>query len=168
MKSKISALTLAITMSACAQAQVSGQTQAQGQTAAPASGQAKPVAQPVAERKIPGLKLTAGIPTNFPVPKYTSNVLNTTFSNSTKGAPTAAANIVTRDEPQKVFDWYQSTMKNDGWNIKVPTAKAMAAYAKSGQFFMLRATKAKSEVSVFVIKGEKQSNTAISISWAQI
>lgn len=166
MKSKISMLTLAITIFSLGQGPVFAQGQTQ--TVSPTGGQTKPVAQPVAERKIPGLKLTAGIPVNFPVPKYTSNVVNTTFSNSTKGSPTAAANIVTRDEPQKVFDWYQSTMKTEGWNLKVPTAKAMAAYAKSGQFFMLRATKGKNEVSVFVIKPEKQTNTAISISWAQI
>jgi hypothetical protein len=166
MKSKISILTLAITLLPLGQAGVFAQGQTQ--SGATAGSQAKPVAQPIPERKIPGLKLTAGIPVNFPVPKYTSNVINTTFSNSTKGSPTAAANIVTKDEPQKVFDWYQSTMKSDGWNLKVPTAKAMAAYAKSGQFFMLRGSKGKNEVSVFVIKPERQTNTAISISWAQI
>lgn len=116
---------------------------------------------------IPGIHFSKGIPTNFPIATYNSNVVRTNFSNSTKGPPTAAAVIITRDKPDRVFQWYQDTCKRGNWALKIPTPKAMSVIGKQGKIYMLDADKQDQHLSVFCIVQQKTNNTLISISWSK-
>ena len=52
----------------------------------------------IARTQVPGSQHSTTIPKNFPVPVYTSNVSKTNFIHSTKGNPSASANIITSDD----------------------------------------------------------------------
>lgn len=115
--------------------------------------------------QIPGVKFKKNLPDNFPVPKYTSNVTLTNFVYSTKGLPAATATIITSDNVQKVFDWYQGACKGAGWQIKVPTDDALAQTAKRGKIYMITGTRPKEQFSIFCSALKKKPGTTISISW---
>lgn len=116
--------------------------------------------------QIEGMRMTKVLPSNFPVAQYPSNVLRTDFSNSTKGSPTAAATIVTKDPPEKVFNWYQDFFRRDRWKSKTPTAQAMQKIGKAGELFLISAQKERNDVNLFLVKNPNEPGTLINVSWA--
>ena len=113
----------------------------------------------------PGTHLSKSIPTNFPVEVYRSNVTYTSFVNSTNGAASAAASIMTRDQPGVVFQFYQSALPRGGWATQVPSAEAMAKIGNQGQFFMIRGTKDIQSVNLTITANKGQPGSVISINW---
>ena len=134
--------------------------------AAPQSAPVKHTAEEFINQ-IPNVKFNKNLPDNFPIPKYPQNVTKTNFVYSTKGLPAASANIVTSDTPQKVFDWYQDACKKSGWQIKVPTDKAMDQLGKKGSLFMIEGDKSKEHMSLFCTPQKKTPGTMISINWSK-
>ena len=116
---------------------------------------------------IPGLHLAKDIPSNFPIPAYTSNVVRKSFVNSTvKGPPAAGVNIVTKDQPKVVYDWYLDVCKQNKWLVKTPTAQLMQKMGKAGQFYMLDAEKERDQLSVFCVADPESRGTMISINYS--
>jgi hypothetical protein len=119
--------------------------------------------------RIPNVHLATQIPVNFPIPMYSSNVMTTNFSNSTKGRPTAAAMIITRDQPKDVFQWYVDNCTKSYWSVKIPTPQAMSAITqKQPQFYMFNAKKDNQQIALFCSANKKTTGTLVSISWAKI
>jgi len=106
-------------------------------------------------------------PTNFPVPAYTSNVVSKSFSHSTKGKPSAGATLVTSDQPRTVFDFYNAACKRANWKVRVPSAKALAEFAKSGEMYMLTAEQGKQSIYLTCRKHRESNGTLVSISWTK-
>ncbi len=104
-------------------------------------------------------------PSNFPVPKYPSNVLQSTFEHSTKGPPTAVAMIITKDTSKTVFDFYNSALTRAGWTVTQPAEKALAQINKGGTQFFLNATQGRQEMSITCSPHRKSNGTVVSISW---
>lgn len=144
-----------------------GRAQGTAETAARPKMTAQEAQQKAREiiRNLP-LHLAKEIPTNFPVPTYPSNVLKTNFSNSIKGAPTAAATILTKDSPETAFEWYRSFFSKNNWSLKTPTTKALSNYGQPGQFYFLTAEKDRNQLYVFCTPDPSNDGTLINISWA--
>ncbi|HEY9717201.1 MAG TPA: hypothetical protein V6C69_07025 [Trichormus sp.] len=117
--------------------------------------------------RIPNVHMATQIPVNFPIPAYPNNVVRTNFSNSTKGTPTAAAMIVTRDHPKDVFQWYVDACTRSAWSVKIPTPQAMSLMTKKQQFMMLNAKKDNQEIALFCMPDSKTSGTLVNISWCK-
>jgi hypothetical protein len=117
--------------------------------------------------RIPNVHMASQIPVNFPIPTYPNNVVRTNFSNSTKGTPTAAAMIVTRDQPKDVFQWYVDACTKSSWAVKIPTAQGMSLMTKKQQFMMLNAQKDNQQISLFCIPDTKTPGTMVNISWCK-
>lgn len=115
----------------------------------------------------PGVRYSKEIPINFPIPPYQSNVVSTKFAHSTKGSPTAAVNIITRDQPETVFKWYQNTCRNANWLVSIPTPKLMNKLGKEGRLYMISAQKEKQQLDIFCTRDNTTTGTAISISWSK-
>lgn len=115
---------------------------------------------------IPNTRQSTQIPANFPIQNYASNVSQLSFSHSTKGQPSAAASILTRDRPRTVFEWYQSSLRNSGWTTKSPSAKAMSEMGKEDQLFIIEGEKEKHRIYLFLTPN-KQGGTAISVTWTK-
>jgi hypothetical protein len=116
---------------------------------------------------LPNMHISKGIPSNFPVPSYTSNVVKTNFESTTKGPPHANASIVTRDRPDQVFQWYQDNCRKANWIVKVPSDKFMAQIGKVGKLYMLTGQKDKEEVRIFCTPSHKPIGTLVSILWTK-
>jgi hypothetical protein len=115
--------------------------------------------------KIPGIQFSNSIPVNFPIPPYTSNVIRKNFSNSTKGIPTAAVNIVTSDPARNVYQWYQDVCSKGNWSVKIPSAQGQNQIGKANKLYMLQADKGDQHMSIFCVAQAKSADTIISISW---
>lgn len=125
--------------------------------------QVKP-APKVPDLKIPGLKMSSKIPSNFPVPSYPSNVTETAFMHSTAGAPTASATVKTKDPPAAVFDWYKATCKSKGWQVRVPSSEAKQAAGKA-QLHSMSCSKDRHQVYIHCT-GLPEGGTMINMSWS--
>jgi hypothetical protein len=117
--------------------------------------------------QIPNVHFSKEIPANFPVPKYPRNVTKTSFDNTTKGHPSAAALIVTKDAPQDVFQWYKDYFQRTNWAVKVPTDKGMSQIGKQGQLYMINAEKDNQILAIFCILDKKTNGTKVDISWTK-
>lgn len=117
---------------------------------------------------IKGARYTQGLPSNFPVPAYPNNVVNKFFTNSTSGAPNAAANITTKDPPSQVHQWYRDQLKSAGWVAKVMDDKVMTKYGKGGQIYLISANKANQEITVCSALNKKTGGTTIAINWNKL
>ena len=115
--------------------------------------------------RIPGIKFKKAMPDNFPVPKYPSNVTSTNFNYSTKGLPAATANLLTSDSKQKVFDWYQQTLRAGGWDVKVPTDDTLGP--SHDRISMLKGTRSKEEVTITCLTLKQKPGTSICIGWTK-
>jgi hypothetical protein len=104
-------------------------------------------------------------PINFPLPVYTSNVIQTTFSNSTKGQPTAAASLLTRDPPGQVFDFYQSALSRAKWTVRVPSGKARSEMNIGSDLYFLSADQGKQSINLTCESNPKSNVTSVTISW---
>ncbi len=111
------------------------------------------------------LHYSQAIPKNFPVPPYPSNVVKTTFINSTKGSPRAVLSIVTRDPPQTAFQWYLAALKKDNWLVRTPSAKLTNLMAKGRQFYMMKATKSNQQLDISCVQAPRTANTNIGITF---
>lgn len=113
------------------------------------------------------LSLSENWPTNFPLPVYTSNLVTKSFSHSTKGRPSAAATLITNDQPKTVFDFYNAACKRANWNVRVPSAKALAELSKTGEMYMLNAAQGKQTIYLTCRKNRENNGTFVSISWTK-
>jgi hypothetical protein len=104
-------------------------------------------------------------PTNFPVPPYTSNVVQTTFSNSTQGQPTAVASVTTRDTPLRVFEFYQTALGRSKWTIRMPSAKARADMNLGTDYYFLTADQGKQSIYLTCSFNPKNSVTVVNVNW---
>ncbi len=141
---------------------------AQGHTEPTAAEKQKIVDALTAKRdsfKIAGVHHTVKLPSNFPLPVYSSNVFDTNFANSVKGTPVAQAIIMTKDPAKTVFDWYKTQCASSGWQVRTPKESAMSAKEKSGQLFILNALKGEQQGTVMCTSTAKHPNTVISITW---
>lgn len=147
--------------------------EAQAQSSQTASRQNQSTKKPkerlknLSEIKVPGLKFSEKIPSNFPIPEYPRNVLKKSFIHSTKGSPTATANIITKDSSQVVFRWYQAVCKRGGWKIRVPKEQTLSS-GKNSKMYMLDAVKGHNSVSITCYKCMDPSfkGTSVNIAWA--
>lgn len=129
------------------------------------SADAKRFLQTIFSRNNPNARFSDQIPSNFPVPNYPS-VTSTNFCHSTKGIPTASASLFTQDAPAKVFDWYQSTLRNGGWTTKIPSAKAMNGVVGK-EFFIIHGDKDKNQIYVNLSPNKQTGGTIININWSK-
>ena len=106
-------------------------------------------------------------PTNFPLPVYTSNLVSKSFSHSTKGKPTAGAMLITSDQPKTVFDFYNAACKRTNWNVRVPSAKALAELNKSGEMYILNAVQGKQTIYLTCRRTRENNGTLVSINWTK-
>jgi hypothetical protein len=121
-------------------------------------------ANQVLSAKVPA-KTKHGIPLNFPIPVYPSNVLTSNFIHTTHGPARAKATIVTTDPPNTAINWYQATCIKDNWVVRLPNAKAQSKLQKNGPDYMLNARKGQQEVVIECIKTKNEQETLISINW---
>jgi hypothetical protein len=105
------------------------------------------------------------IPVNFPLPVYSSNVLSTNFTATTKGPPRAKAIILTSDSPSTAINWYQAECRRANWDTRVPNAAAAAKLQKHGPDYMLDAQRGREEVVIECSRPTNQTSTLISINW---
>lgn len=122
----------------------------------------------IAKTPIPGTRHSKTIPTNFPVPVYKNNLVKTNFIHSTKGSPSASANLVTKDDPAKVFKWYEAACRRDKWVMRVPTEKLRNTMSGGRQFYMFDATKGPNRIMVYCYKNPdpRMPGTMVNISWS--
>ncbi len=111
------------------------------------------------------VNISSQIPINFPVPPYTSNVVSTSFINSTKGSPTATVGITTKDSLDSVFQWYQAKLRGAGWTLNIASPKLIDKLGKQGQFLMLDGEKEKQGIKVFCMLDPVSKGTKINITW---
>ncbi|MBP6745505.1 hypothetical protein KA344_09720 [bacterium] len=111
------------------------------------------------------VNISSQIPINFPVPPYTSNVVSTSFINSTKGSPTATVGITTKDPLDTVFQWYQTKLRGAGWTLNVAAPKLIVKLGKQGQFLMLDGEKEKQGIKVFCMLDPISKGTKVNITW---
>lgn len=132
----------------------------------------RPAVQPPSQFMLPGsdnLHYSKKIPTNFPLPIYRSNLVKTAFINSTKGVPmTAVANIITKDSPKAVFDWYRRECEQSGWKVLTPSEKLMALKKSTKEFYMLSAFKDQQTARMFFYTGPKDEGTSANVQWASV
>lgn len=114
------------------------------------------------EIKVPGLRFSQKIPSNFPVPPYTNKVTRKSFVNTTKGSPSASVNIITSDSARTVFKWYQQVLKRDRWKFNIPNKEALGANSK---MYVMDAVRGYNRVSISIYSMTKKS-TSISINWS--
>lgn len=107
-------------------------------------------------------------PTNFPLPKYTSNVTDTRFVNSTKGTPQATATLTTKDPAETVYQFYLDACKRDGWNVRVPKDKTIANTPGTTKLLMLEGNKENKMIRIFCTQNPKTNATTLSIMWFKI
>ena len=121
----------------------------------------------IARTQIPGSQHSTTIPSNFPVPVYKNNLVKTNFIHSTQGSPSASANLITKDDPAKVFKWYESVCRRDKWVMKVPTENLRSTMSAGQQFYMLDGTKGPSRIMLYCYKNPdpKMPGTMVNISW---
>lgn len=112
-----------------------------------------------------GLHFSNTWPTNFPLPKYTSNVTQTRFINSTTGHATASATLTTKDPAQTVFQFYLDACRRDGWKIRTPTAKALENTRAATGFYMLEGNKENKMIRLYCVQDPKTHATNLGISW---
>lgn len=156
------ALSSTISNAFCAAASAPGQTAA---TVA-ASAAPRPKVDPsVILNQIPGQKFKKNWPDNFPVPKYPSNITQTNFIFTTKGLPAATASVMTSDNVQTVFNWYQNACKTAGWTVKLPSDESLGN--QKGKLFMLQGSKPKEQITLVCTPLKKKTGTTISITWSK-
>jgi hypothetical protein len=104
-------------------------------------------------------------PVNFPVPVYPSNVTQTSFSNSTQGQPRAAATLITKDAPGRVFDFYQSALNRAKWTVRLPSGKARAEMNLGSDFYFLTAEQGSQSIYLTCAGNQKTNATYVNITW---
>lgn len=110
---------------------------------------------------IPGVHFSQKLPTNFPIPPYTTNVVQTSFINTTMGRPSATESIETKDNANIVYKWYQDFCQRDGWSINQPPDVSNKG---SKTFNSFSATKGKQEIQIMCLTNARKT-TSISVRW---
>jgi hypothetical protein len=104
-------------------------------------------------------------PINFPVPVYNSNVVQTTFTNSTKGQPRAVASLITKDSPARVFEFYQSALSRARWTVRVPSPKARNEMNLGNDYYFLSADQGKQSIDLACAANPKSTVTLVTLTW---
>ncbi len=112
-----------------------------------------------------GLHFSDTWPKNFPLPKYTSNVTQTRFINSTQGHASASATLTTKDPAQTVFQFYLDACRQDGWKIKTPTAKTLENTRAATGFYTLEGSKENMMIRLYCSQNPKTHATNLGITW---
>ena len=113
------------------------------------------------------IDLADRIPSNFPVPSYSSRVNQIGFIHSTTGPATASCTIKTGDDLETVFRWYQDRLSAEGWTVKTPSAKFMVSLGKQGQQLMLDANKDKQGIRLLCMRQRTTAGTEINVTWVK-
>lgn len=114
--------------------------------------------------KVPNLHVTQSVPSNFPVDAYRSNVVSSTFINSTSGAPSATLSIVTKDTPSIVNGFYESSLRSHSFALSIPKGEMLAKLGPAGSVFMMQGARSKERITVNIV-GRSDGNTYISVTW---
>lgn len=114
---------------------------------------------------VPNLHFSKEIPINFPVPIYSSNVLNKAFMNTTKGTPQASVSIQSKDSASTAYQWYVDYFKKNSWTLKQPNAKAQAQLSAKNEVYMLEATQGKNFVMLVCSARKDKTQSNILVNW---
>lgn len=114
--------------------------------------------------KVPNLHVTQSVPSNFPVDVYRSNVVSSTFMNSTSGAPSASLSIITKDSPSTVNGFYESSLRSRSFTLSIPKREMLAKLGPEGSAFMMQGARSKERITVNIV-GRQDGNTYISVTW---
>jgi len=136
-------------------------------SASGADNKTKKAAKQFSLADIPGMRFTPDIPINFPLPSYNSNVVHKSFINSTKGPPSASLTLITRDQPEVVYEWYKATCRNGGWTFSTPKPQATSKLSKIGTLYMIDAKKDRNQVRIFCFPDKKTQGTSVGIAWCK-
>ncbi|MFN8553330.1 MAG: hypothetical protein U0103_17790 [Candidatus Obscuribacterales bacterium] len=112
-----------------------------------------------------GAHISLKAPSNFPLPVYSSNIISTNFTNTTKGVPMADLTLITRDDGKGVFEWYKVQCVNMGWQVRTPKQSAMGTQEKAGRLFVLNAIKGQQQGNITVSRSVKHPETVINVVW---
>ena len=118
---------------------------------------------------VPNMRYVEDLPTNFPIPPYTSNIVKKRFVSTAKGSgrPSASENIVTRDKVDVVYNWYKDFCKSDGWTYKTPRPEQSSKISKNGPIYMIDASKGNQHVGIFCVTHPKDQTTMVSLTWSK-
>ena len=116
---------------------------------------------------IPNMLYVEDLPTNFPIPPYTSNIIKKCFVSTAKGAAqqSATENITTRDKAENVYNWYKNICQNDGWAFKTLRPERSGKYSKNGPIYIIEGSKGRQNISIFCLNHPKDQTTLVSINW---
>lgn len=114
-----------------------------------------------------GAHISLKAPTNFPLPVYSSNIISTNFTNTTKGLPMADLTLITKDDGKSVFEWYKTQSANMGWQVRSPKQSAMTTQEKAGRLFILNAIKGQQQGTITVSSSVKHPETVINVVWTK-
>jgi len=112
-----------------------------------------------------GMHYSRQVPANFPLPVYKSNVVTTSFINPTNGALTANANIVTKDPPQTVFDWYRNECTRAGWIIAIPSDKIMQFAKTKKKVYIMNVAKEGQGGRIICYSSPDKVGTSVNVQW---
>jgi hypothetical protein len=118
---------------------------------------------------VPNMRYVEDLPTNFPIPPYTSNIVKKRFVSTAKGSgkSSASENLVTRDKVDVVYNWYKDFCKNDGWTYKTPRPEQSSKTSKNGPIYMIDASKGNQHVGIFCVTHPKDQTTMVSLTWSK-
>jgi len=104
------------------------------------------------------------VPSNFPVPIYSSNVTSTNCQEATSltGIHSIAALIQTKDPPLTAFEWYKAEVPSMGFDdLKVPQPTGAPA---GFEVYVIKARKAGQILSITCSRLPKFPQTIINIT----
>lgn len=115
--------------------------------------------------KTPGINLAKTTPSNFPIEIYKSNILSTSFTNSTKGAPSAGLSIKTKDSQDAVLQFYKNSLTRGGWKVQSPNQEALAKITKGKKYNVMRGQKDNQSLFLMIYDNQGEPGTSILINW---
>lgn len=124
-------------------------------------------AKRITANDLPGIHFATDIPTNFPIPSYSSNVVRKIFSTSTTGVASASATIFTKDQPDRVYSWYKDSCKSAGWAILSPNPQGGTKISKSGPLYLIEAKKDRQRATILCRPDKKTGGTTVGIAWSK-
>jgi hypothetical protein len=104
------------------------------------------------------------VPSNFPVPLYSSNVISTNYQEATSlnGVHSIAAMIRTSDPPTRAFQWYQSAVPAQGFDVlKLPQPQGLPAGVEA---YIIKARKPGEVLSISCCRLPKSPATVINVT----
>lgn len=122
------------------------------------------------QRGAPGRPLTGGqkldsVPSSFPVPIYTGNVLSTNFMQvPTANGLSLTATTRTGDDPSLPFAWYQNLLTRNDWVVVLPRSENATPAETNGSLLMLKASKDNTKVLIICSKMPRSKFTTVNVT----